>query len=84
MLLCHDPVMLPSLCLLVCPSPQHEVSLNNVLQPGMGESSKYKVSLRSLGEEDTTAVASGLGGGGHRNASSFTAPVQDIDSWTLD
>jgi nanoRNase/pAp phosphatase (c-di-AMP/oligoRNAs hydrolase) len=50
----------------------------------MGDSSKHKVSLRSLGEEDTTAIASGLGGGGHRNASSFTAAVQHIDSWTID
>lgn len=49
----------------------------------MGTSSQYKVSLRSLGEEDTTAISSALGGGGHRNASSFTAPAQDVDSWTI-
>lgn len=56
---------------------------DHLLQPGMGDSSKYKVSLRSLGEADTTAVAKGLGGGGHRNASSFTAAVQEVDSWTI-
>jgi nanoRNase/pAp phosphatase (c-di-AMP/oligoRNAs hydrolase) len=54
-----------------------------LLQPGMGSSSQYKVSLRSLGEVDTTAISGALGGGGHRNASSFTATVHDIDSWTL-
>lgn len=52
------------------------------LQPGMGSSSEYKVSLRSVGE-DTTVVSGALGGGGHHNASSFTAAVQEVDSWTV-
>jgi nanoRNase/pAp phosphatase (c-di-AMP/oligoRNAs hydrolase) len=49
----------------------------------MNNSSEYKVSLRSLGEEDTTAISKALGGGGHCNASSFTAAVHLLDSWTL-
>lgn len=49
----------------------------------MQSEAQYKVSLRSLGEEDTTVVSSALGGGGHRNASSFTADVHEVDSWRI-
>lgn len=40
-----------------------------------------KISLRSLGEEDTTAVTRALGGGGHRNASSCLVPVAAFEGW---
>eukprot|EP00891_Asterochloris_glomerata_P005881 jgi/Astpho2/5881/fgenesh1_pm.00080_%23_13_t len=40
-----------------------------------------KVSLRSLGREDTTAVSQAFGGGGHRNASSCIISQADFDRW---
>lgn len=53
------------------------------LQAAANNDGQYKVSLRSLGDEDTTVVSKALGGGGHRNASSFLADVQEVESWRL-
>ena len=40
-----------------------------------------KVSLRSVGDVDTTVVSSAFGGGGHKNASSFNAARSAVESW---
>ena len=42
-----------------------------------------KVSLRSVGAEDTTAVARAFGGGGHANASSLLLPAAEFEGWRL-
>lgn len=43
---------------------------------------QLKVSLRSLREEDTTAISEAWGGGGHRNASSFMIDADEfIATW---
>lgn len=47
----------------------------------MQDSTKIKVSLRSIGNEDTTAVSQAFGGGGHRNASSFVTDTAVFESW---
>jgi oligoribonuclease NrnB/cAMP/cGMP phosphodiesterase (DHH superfamily) len=41
----------------------------------------YKVSLRSVEEEDTTVVAKRFGGGGHKNAASFMLPRDQWNEW---
>ena len=51
------------------------------LQEAMQDSTKIKVSLRSVGDEDTTVVSQAFGGGGHRNASSFITDVAMFDGW---
>jgi phosphoesterase RecJ-like protein len=38
-----------------------------------------RVSLRSKGVADVSAVATALGGGGHRYAAGFTSDTRDID-----
>jgi len=44
----------------------------------------YKVSLRSIGEnEDTSVISNSFGGGGHRNASSFMCSKNIFTSWKL-
>lgn len=48
---------------------------------GAEGASKYKVSLRSIGDVDTTAVSKAYGGGGHKNASSFIVDKALFDSW---
>ena len=40
-----------------------------------------KLSLRSLGDEDTTVVTQAFGGGGHRNASSCLVPEAEFGRW---
>ena len=40
-----------------------------------------KLSLRSLGDEDTTVVTQAFGGGGHRNASSCLVPEAELERW---
>jgi oligoribonuclease NrnB/cAMP/cGMP phosphodiesterase (DHH superfamily) len=45
------------------------------------DSGVWKVSLRSLGDWDTTALSTRFGGGGHRNASSFAVDRTVWDSW---
>lgn len=48
----------------------------------MQSPTKIKVSLRSIGDEDTTAVSQAYGGGGHKNASSFVTDVQEFENWS--
>jgi len=52
-------------------------------EKGMGNDAQimYKVSLRSLGEYDTTPYSRQYGGGGHRNASSFVISKDIFSSW---
>lgn len=47
----------------------------------MNDPSQIKLSLRSVGEIDTTLVSQHFGGGGHRNASSCIIPVTDFQLW---
>jgi nanoRNase/pAp phosphatase (c-di-AMP/oligoRNAs hydrolase) len=42
---------------------------------------KMKVSLRSLGSEDTTVISRRFGGGGHVNASSFNIEIDVYATW---
>jgi nanoRNase/pAp phosphatase (c-di-AMP/oligoRNAs hydrolase) len=53
------------------------------LQGDLAAQQRIKVSLRSKGEEDTTVISQAYGGGGHRNASGFTLPVTEFDSWVV-
>jgi nanoRNase/pAp phosphatase (c-di-AMP/oligoRNAs hydrolase) len=49
------------------------------------DDTKYKVSLRSVQNEDTTPIATAHGGGGHKNASSFVVPIQEFESlWIVE
>lgn len=56
---------------------------DSVLQKAMGDASQIKVSLRSLGAEDTTVISQSYGGGGHRNASSCVMPVSEFEGWKV-
>uniref|UniRef100_A0A1J3FCJ4 DHHA1 domain-containing protein n=1 Tax=Noccaea caerulescens TaxID=107243 RepID=A0A1J3FCJ4_NOCCA len=49
--------------------------------PELGDETKVKISLRSVGEEDTTVVSQRFGGGGHRNASSFLLSSIEFEQW---
>jgi nanoRNase/pAp phosphatase (c-di-AMP/oligoRNAs hydrolase) len=40
-----------------------------------------KVSLRSLGDEDTTVITQAHGGGGHKNASSCVMLLAEFERW---
>ncbi|CAN4085407.1 unnamed protein product [Withania somnifera] len=42
-----------------------------------------KVSLRSIGDEDTTSISQAFGGGGHRNASSFVLKSAEFENWKV-
>ncbi|KAI9029485.1 hypothetical protein DFJ74DRAFT_703294 [Hyaloraphidium curvatum] len=46
------------------------------------EPGKTKVSFRSIGKEDTTAVSQMFGGGGHANASSCVVDSAEFERWT--
>lgn len=50
----------------------------------MQGSTKIKVSLRSIGNEDTTLVSQSFGGGGHKNASSFVTDTAVFEGWCQD
>lgn len=52
-------------------------------QGNLAERGMLKVSLRSIGEEDTTVISEAYGGGGHRNASGCTMPLSEFDSWVV-
>ncbi len=52
-------------------------------QEAMGDQSKIKVSLRSIGDEDTTVISQAFGGGGHRNASSFITDIAHFKAWLV-
>jgi nanoRNase/pAp phosphatase (c-di-AMP/oligoRNAs hydrolase) len=48
----------------------------------MGDPTKLKCSLRSVGpQEDTTPISEAYGGGGHRNASSFICSIAEFEGW---
>jgi oligoribonuclease NrnB/cAMP/cGMP phosphodiesterase (DHH superfamily) len=47
------------------------------------EEGLYKVSLRSVAEEDTTVISKHFGGGGHRNASSFNISKTVWRQWVV-
>lgn len=53
------------------------------IEEAMGDRSKMKVSLRSVGDEDTTDISQAFGGGGHRNASSFIVDTIEFESWIM-
>jgi len=42
-----------------------------------------KISLRSIGSEDTTEISQAYGGGGHRNASSFMINRKEFKKWKV-
>lgn len=55
-------------------------------EPGFGDDKAqtwYKVSMRSIGDVDTTAVSRAYGGGGHRNASSFNVERSVWAGWVV-
>jgi len=47
----------------------------------MGRDGKAKVSLRSNGDYDVSAIAKSFGGGGHRNASGMEVPIDVLLGW---
>lgn len=53
------------------------------LAPGPDGKPLIKVSLRSIGEVDTTPCSKAFGGGGHKNASSFNVAVETFETWWL-
>ena len=46
-----------------------------------GRDGGARVSLRSNGEYDVSAIAKAFGGGGHRNAAGFAVPLETIQGW---
>lgn len=53
-------------------------------EPGIGDSSKCKVSLRGKGTVDTSTMCKHFGGGGHALASSCITSWSEFDSWLRD
>ncbi|XP_071703699.1 uncharacterized protein [Rutidosis leptorrhynchoides] len=51
--------------------------------PELNDDQILKISLRSLGTEDTTSISQKHGGGGHRNASSFMLNCQEFEQWKV-
>nr|DAD35886.1 TPA_asm: hypothetical protein HUJ06_006526 [Nelumbo nucifera] len=51
--------------------------------PELQNDQLLKISLRSLGSEDTTPISQKYGGGGHRNASSFMLSSDVFDQWKV-
>jgi nanoRNase/pAp phosphatase (c-di-AMP/oligoRNAs hydrolase) len=49
----------------------------------MNDPTKYKISLRSLRDEDTTLISTAHGGGGHKNASSFSISIKDFNMFWI-
>lgn len=47
----------------------------------LGENGEAKVSLRSNGDYDVSAIAKQFGGGGHKNASGFSVDIQTLLGW---
>lgn len=47
----------------------------------LGENGQAKVSLRSNGDYDVSAIAKQFGGGGHRNAAGFSIDIQTLLGW---
>ncbi|XP_016510510.1 uncharacterized protein LOC107827818 isoform X2 [Nicotiana tabacum] len=51
--------------------------------PELENDQMLKVSLRSIGDEDTTSISQAFGGGGHRNASSFMLNSTEFENWKV-
>ncbi|KDP45801.1 hypothetical protein JCGZ_17408 [Jatropha curcas] len=51
--------------------------------PELQNDQLLKISLRSLGNEDTTNISKEFGGGGHQNASSFMLSSAEFESWKV-
>ncbi|KAJ8554078.1 hypothetical protein K7X08_024756 [Anisodus acutangulus] len=51
--------------------------------PELENDEMLKVSLRSIGDEDTTSISQAFGGGGHRNASSFMLNFAEFENWKV-
>jgi hypothetical protein len=51
------------------------------VEPNLPEG-MIKVSLRSIGDFDTTAISKKYGGGGHKNASSFNVARSLFEEWS--
>ncbi|GAB4821849.1 hypothetical protein N2152v2_008895 [Parachlorella kessleri] len=52
-------------------------------EAAMNDPSKLKLSLRSVGDEDTTVISETYGGGGHKNASSFVLDGAEFETWRV-
>jgi hypothetical protein len=67
-------------------SPLSPAGIVAYVEEGMGAAaaaSTYKVSVRSLGDCDTTPVSRAYGGGGHKNASSFVVAKEVFEKWCV-
>ncbi|KAF2578802.1 hypothetical protein F2Q70_00013817 [Brassica cretica] len=51
--------------------------------PELEDETKLKISLRSVAEEDTTAVSQRFRGGSHKNASSFLLSSMEFEQWKV-
>lgn len=51
--------------------------------PELKDDQILKISLRSIGSEDTTSISQKHGGGGHRNASSFMLNCREFEQWKV-
>ncbi|KAK4743927.1 hypothetical protein SAY87_010239 [Trapa incisa] len=51
--------------------------------PEFQDDELLKISLRSMGSEDTTMISQRFGGGGHRNASSFMMSSKEFEQWKV-
>ncbi|KAH7664565.1 DHH phosphoesterases protein [Dioscorea alata] len=51
--------------------------------PELKNNQLLKISLRSLGSEDTTIISEKYGGGGHQNASSFMLSCEEYERWKM-
>jgi phosphoesterase RecJ-like protein len=47
----------------------------------MGNNGRAKVSLRSNGGYDVSAIAKAFGGGGHQNAAGFEVDMSTLMGW---
>lgn len=54
------------------------------IEEEMADKTKYKVSLRSLDNNDTTVISKEFGGGGHLAASSFAISIEEFEkNWKV-
>ncbi|KAF3791231.1 Uncharacterized protein EJ110_NYTH07707 [Nymphaea thermarum] len=51
--------------------------------PELEDGHLLKISLRSVGSEDTTVISQKYGGGGHQNASSFMLKADEFERWKV-
>jgi nanoRNase/pAp phosphatase (c-di-AMP/oligoRNAs hydrolase) len=52
-----------------------------LVQAGMQDDTKRKVSIRGKGDVDTTVISKHYGGGGHALASSSVMSADEVASW---